>query len=142
MKILKRKKACESLRICLLNSTANLAQFWWIWAGLAVLFSRQHLNGFQDFFLCNIFLNYGTFETHACTFLTPIKNKMWRSILANMYLFLPCSNELHNCEKTRRNLCKVVWEQLEMGLFTLGKLDLHYFSTGILYSSPKVDPIW
>ena len=37
----------EPFRICLLNSTANSAQFWWKWAGLAVLFSRQILNGSQ-----------------------------------------------------------------------------------------------
>ena len=30
-------------RICLLSSTANSAQVWWKWAGLAVLFSRQIL---------------------------------------------------------------------------------------------------
>ena len=36
-------------RICLLNSTANLAKVWWKWAGLAVLFSRQILNGLLEF---------------------------------------------------------------------------------------------
>jgi hypothetical protein len=49
MKILKTKKSWEPFSICLLNSTANPAQFLWKWAGLAVLFSRQLLNGSQDF---------------------------------------------------------------------------------------------
>ena len=56
-------------------------------------------------------------------------------------MFLLCSNELHKyCEHTRTNLCKVVREQLEKAkdLFTLVKLDLDFYSTGILYSSPKV----
>ena len=42
----------------------------------------------------------------------------------------------------RTCLCKVVREQLEKGLFTLGKLDLDYYSTGILYSSPKVSILY
>ena len=50
IKILKRKKSWEPFRICLLNSTANPAQFGWKLAGLAVLFSRQILNGSQDLF--------------------------------------------------------------------------------------------
>ena len=50
-------------------------------------------------------------------------------------MFLLCSNELHNCEHTSTKLCKVVREQLEKGLFTLGKLDFDFYSTGILYSS-------
>ena len=40
--------------------------------GLAVLFSRQILNGSQDFFLFNIFIyffKYETIETHARAFL-------------------------------------------------------------------------
>ena len=62
-------------RICLLNSTANSANFHPKWAGLAVLFSRQILNSSQDFFLFNIlifiyFLKYETIETHARAFLT------------------------------------------------------------------------
>ena len=36
----KWKKSWEPFRSCLLNSTANPAQFGWKWAGLAVLFSR------------------------------------------------------------------------------------------------------
>ena len=35
-----KKKFFEPFRSCLLNSTANPAQFGWKWAGLAVLFSR------------------------------------------------------------------------------------------------------
>ena len=76
IKMLKRKKSWEAFRICLLNITANTAQFWRKWAGLAVLFSRQLLNGSQDFFfLLNIliliyFLKYETIETHAHAFLT------------------------------------------------------------------------
>ena len=34
----------------LLNSTVNPAQLEWKWAGLAVLFGRQLLNGSHDFF--------------------------------------------------------------------------------------------
>ena len=49
----------------------------WKLAGLAVLFSRQILNGSQDFFLFNTlifvyFLKYETIETHARAFLTLI----------------------------------------------------------------------
>ena len=66
-------KSWEPFRSCLLNS--NPAQFWWKWAGLAVLFSRQILNGSQDFFLFNnlifiYFFEYETIETHTRTFLT------------------------------------------------------------------------
>ena len=54
-------------------STANPAQFGWKLAGLAVLFSRQLLNGSQDFFFrFNIFIlffKYETIETHARAFL-------------------------------------------------------------------------
>ena len=35
---------------CLLNNTANPAQFRWKWAGLAVLFIRQLPNSSHDFF--------------------------------------------------------------------------------------------
>ena len=35
-----KKNSWEPFRSCLLNSTANPAQFGWKWAGLAVLFSR------------------------------------------------------------------------------------------------------
>jgi hypothetical protein len=54
-----------------LEVTANPAHFHLNLAGLAVLFSRQLLNGSRDFFLCfNIlifiyFLKYKTIETHA-----------------------------------------------------------------------------
>ena len=54
-------------------STANLAQFGWKSAGLAVLFSRQILNSSQDFFLLNIliyFFKYEIIETHGRAFLT------------------------------------------------------------------------
>ena len=34
-------------------SMANPAQFWWKWVGLVVLFSRQLLNGSQDFHFFN-----------------------------------------------------------------------------------------
>ena len=46
-----KKKSWEPFRICLLNSTANPAQFGWKWAGLAMLLIRQLLNSSQDFFL-------------------------------------------------------------------------------------------
>ena len=35
------KKSLEPFGSCRLNSTANLAQFGWKWARLAVIFSRQ-----------------------------------------------------------------------------------------------------
>jgi hypothetical protein len=68
------KKSWEPFRICLLNSTANPAQFGWKWAGLAVLSSRQLLNGSHDFFhifsiIFNFFFKYETIETHARAFL-------------------------------------------------------------------------
>ena len=44
------KKLWEPFGNYLLNSTANPAHFHPNWAGLAVLFSRQLLNGSQDFF--------------------------------------------------------------------------------------------
>ena len=45
-----KKIVGEPFRSCLLNSTANPAKLGWKWAGLAVLFSRQLLNGSHDFF--------------------------------------------------------------------------------------------
>jgi hypothetical protein len=48
--IKEEKKSWEPFRICLLNSTANTAQFDQNWAELAVLFSRQILNRSQDYF--------------------------------------------------------------------------------------------
>ena len=44
------RRSWEPFRSCLLNSTANPAHFQRNWAGLAVLFSRELLNGSQDFF--------------------------------------------------------------------------------------------
>ena len=49
------KKSWEPFGSYLLNSTANPAHFHPNWAGLAVLFSRQLLNGSQDFFFVLIF---------------------------------------------------------------------------------------
>jgi len=58
-KINKEKlKSWEPFRNCLLNSTANPAHFHQNWAGLDVLlniFSRQLLNGSQDFNFSLIF---------------------------------------------------------------------------------------
>ena len=59
--------------ISLLNSTANSANFHPYWTGLAVLFSRQILNGSQDFFLFNIlafiyFFEYEIIETMPAHF--------------------------------------------------------------------------
>ena len=51
------KKSWEPFGSYLLNSTANPAHFQPNWAGLAVLFSRQLLNGSQDFF----FFHFNTF---------------------------------------------------------------------------------
>ena len=72
-----KKKSWEPFRIFLLNSTANPAQFGWKWAGLAVLFSRQLLNGSHDllhiFSIIFIYLSkYKTIETHARAFLALI----------------------------------------------------------------------
>ena len=68
---LRQEKCWEPFRICLLNSTANPAHFHKNWAELAVLFSRQILNGSQDFFLFNIFFfiyffKYEIVETILC----------------------------------------------------------------------------
>ena len=74
--IKEKLKSWEPFRSCLLNSTANLDHFNQNWAELAVLFSRQILNGSQDFFsLFNIliliyFLKYESIVTHARAFLT------------------------------------------------------------------------
>ena len=67
------KKSWEPFRICLLNSTANPAQFGWKWAGLALLSSRQLLNGSHNFFhtfsiIFNYLFKYETIETHARAF--------------------------------------------------------------------------
>ena len=48
------KKSWEPFGSYLLNSTANSAHFHPNWSGLAVLFSRQLLNGSQDFFRFNM----------------------------------------------------------------------------------------
>jgi hypothetical protein len=53
--IKEKTKSWEQFSICLLNSKANPAQFWWKWAGLAVLFSRQLLNSSQDFIFSLMF---------------------------------------------------------------------------------------
>ena len=53
--IKEKKNFWEPFRICLLNSTANPAQFEWKLAGLALLFSRLILNGSQDFFFVLVF---------------------------------------------------------------------------------------
>ena len=50
-----KKKLWEPFGSYLLNSTTNPAHFNPNWAGLAVLFSRQLLNGTQDFFSFSYF---------------------------------------------------------------------------------------
>ena len=50
--------------ICLLNSTANAANLHLDWAELALLFSRQILNGPQD--LLHFFSHFMEFQLHAC----------------------------------------------------------------------------
>ena len=61
--------------LVILNSVAFLSlnvreavQFWWKLAGLAVLFNRQILNGFQIFFIHSILILISIIETHARTF--------------------------------------------------------------------------
>ena len=68
------KKSWEPFGSYLLNSTAIPAHFHSHWAGLAVLFCWQLLNGSQDFFRCNTlifiyFSKYKTIDTHARAFL-------------------------------------------------------------------------
>ena len=69
------KKSWEPFGSYLLNSTANAARCHLFWAGLALLFSRQLLNGSQDFFspfnmsIFIYFFKYKTIETHAGVFL-------------------------------------------------------------------------
>ena len=48
--IKEKLKSWEPFRSCLLNGTANPPHFHQNWAGLAVLFCKQILNGSQDFF--------------------------------------------------------------------------------------------
>ena len=67
-------KVLNKNKIRLLNSTANPANFNPNWTGLAALFSRQLLNGSQDFFRFYILIfiyssRYKTIETHARAFL-------------------------------------------------------------------------
>ena len=69
------KKINENENIKILERKKNPANFHSNWAGLAVLFSRQLLNGSQDFFHFNIFIfiyffKYKTIETHARAFLS------------------------------------------------------------------------
>ena len=87
IKMLKRKKSWEPFRICLLNSTANSANFHPNWSGLAVLFNRQILNGSQDFFLFNIliliyFSKYDKMKRDLCPciFLTFYFSRMYREL--------------------------------------------------------------
>ena len=67
--IKEKLKSWEPFRSCLLNNAANAAHFHQNWAGLAELFSRQHLNGSRDFIFF-YFFKYETIETHARAFLT------------------------------------------------------------------------
>ena len=71
IKIFKIKKSWEPFRICLLNSTANAANFHPNWAWLAVLLSRKILNGSQDIFClqCNMFCLFFEVRNHwnGCT---------------------------------------------------------------------------
>ena len=66
-----KKKLWEPFGSYLLNSSANPAHFHPSWAVLAVLFSRQLLNGSQDFFFRFdiYFFKYKTIETHVHVFL-------------------------------------------------------------------------
>ena len=91
------------------------------------------------------FFKYETIETHARTFLTlnissigTVSCKQNVKVNVGKYLLVFTLLQWTPQLWIYANLCKVVWEPLEMGLFTLGKLDLGYFSTGILYSSHKV----
>jgi hypothetical protein len=43
---IEKLKFWEPFRSCLLNSTANSAQFWWKWAGLALQGTSKWLPGF------------------------------------------------------------------------------------------------
>ena len=75
LNIKEKKKPWEQFRICLLNSTANPANFHPKWAGLVVLFSKQILNSSWDFFHFDIlifiyFFKYEIIETHARAFFT------------------------------------------------------------------------
>ena len=81
------KKSWEPFEICLLNSTANPANFHPNWARLAVLFRRQLLNGSKDFFCFDIlisiwFFKYKTIQTHARSFL-PLNISAVGSVKAN-----------------------------------------------------------
>ena len=139
--IKEKKKSWEPFKICLLNSsTANPAQFGWKSAGLAAQFSRQILNGSQIFWFLICCFKYETIETHARTFLTlnissigTVSCKQNVKVNVGKYLLVFTLLQWTPQLWIYANLCKVVWEPLEMGLFTLGKLDLYY-----LYSSPKV----
>ena len=61
--ISQKKNTWEHFAICLLDKTLILAQFGCIWAGLAVLFIKQIINGSTILFC---FLQ--TVETHALGF--------------------------------------------------------------------------
>ena len=79
IKILKRKKSWEPFRICLLNRTANTAQFWWKLAGLAVIFSRQiYFRNAQPF---KNFLRkcLGKYKMQFKNKLTPLWQMLWKS---------------------------------------------------------------
>ena len=81
-----RKKSLGPFRICLLNRTANPANLHLDWAVLAVLFSRQVLNGPQDIFLIFIsFFKYETIETRAPAFLSHNNSSVARVIGLNYW---------------------------------------------------------
>ena len=50
-----KKNSWKPFKSCLLNCTATPVNFHSNWAGLAVIFSRQLQNGYQDFFLFQYF---------------------------------------------------------------------------------------
>ena len=85
----------EPFGSCLLHSIANPAHFHLNWAGLAVLFSRQILNGSQDFFFSFIhikffihFSKYETIETYAREFFMVINFSIGRVICECSLTFL------------------------------------------------------
>ena len=98
------KKLWEPFRSCLLNTTANPAQFRWKWAGLAMLFSRQLPNGaYQYLNICNMQFNTITKTTSSLSVSWQIN--FCTSICAKIYLII-----YFNTEKDRLLKSKHVWE--------------------------------
>ena len=121
------KKSWQPFRSCLLNSRANPAKLGWKWAGfgLAVLFSRQLLNGSHDLFqtFSIYFFNYFIKNPQTTMALPFLTHNI--SAIGGVYFlsnFFSCTASKNGVERVTRNnsyLYSLYW-------FVLQKTDLHF----------------